>query len=288
MKKAAVFILLGQSNAVGHGLPMDEQDKLLSPLSHVFGLSRERNQSFDISELTWSGYTSYGMNLGETQDNTYSVANLLARQWEAAIDAGVTLPPLYIVHIAIGAQGITEGYMWNPRYEKKLIPGKLGTADISLTLLTTHILSLLRESLRKQDLEPEFIGIHWRGGENDFYAGSEKYRDVLMDNYLDMFDQFYAALGEKPPVVLHRLACVDRPGCQIALDNLHYINHVFDMLAQMYDNISVFDVRRAPQYVPDIRCNGIFKEDAVHFTTEVNRWVAEEILRSYLTQSNMP
>lgn len=30
--KAAVFILLGQSNAVGHGLPMDEQDKISVPL----------------------------------------------------------------------------------------------------------------------------------------------------------------------------------------------------------------------------------------------------------------
>ena len=29
MKKAAVFILLGQSNAVGHGLPMAEEDKIL-------------------------------------------------------------------------------------------------------------------------------------------------------------------------------------------------------------------------------------------------------------------
>ena len=28
-KKNAVFILLGQSNAVGHNLPMREQDKLI-------------------------------------------------------------------------------------------------------------------------------------------------------------------------------------------------------------------------------------------------------------------
>ena len=27
--KAAVFILFGQSNAVGHGIPMEEKDKIL-------------------------------------------------------------------------------------------------------------------------------------------------------------------------------------------------------------------------------------------------------------------
>jgi hypothetical protein len=30
-KKAAVFILLGQSNAVGHGIPMKEEDKIYKP-----------------------------------------------------------------------------------------------------------------------------------------------------------------------------------------------------------------------------------------------------------------
>ena len=31
-KKAAVFILLGQSNAVGHGVPMQEKDVIKSAL----------------------------------------------------------------------------------------------------------------------------------------------------------------------------------------------------------------------------------------------------------------
>ena len=78
-KKAAVFIILGQSNAVGHALPMKEEDKIPSPLKNVFGLDRKDNQSFDNKALVWSGYTSFGMNLAEEQDNTYSVTNCLAR-----------------------------------------------------------------------------------------------------------------------------------------------------------------------------------------------------------------
>ena len=108
-----VFILLGQSNAVGHDLPMQEQDKIKIPLKNVFGLSRVHNQSYDHASLVWDGYVSAGMNLAEEQDDTYSLANCLARRWQDAIDGGVTLPDLYIVHIAIGAQGVTERYMWS-------------------------------------------------------------------------------------------------------------------------------------------------------------------------------
>jgi hypothetical protein len=80
MKKIAVFMLFGQSNAVGHAMPMDEKDYINVPLKNVFGLNRDPNQSYDITELKFTGYTSFGMNLAETQDNTYSVANCLARR----------------------------------------------------------------------------------------------------------------------------------------------------------------------------------------------------------------
>ena len=54
-KKAAVFVLLGQSNAVGHGIPMAEKDIIKLPLKNVFGLARNDNQSYDKDKLYWSG-----------------------------------------------------------------------------------------------------------------------------------------------------------------------------------------------------------------------------------------
>ena len=69
--RAAVFILIGQSNAVGHGVPMESDDKICRPLKNVFGLKRETNQSFENDKLYWSRYTSDGMNLAEEQDDTY-------------------------------------------------------------------------------------------------------------------------------------------------------------------------------------------------------------------------
>lgn len=165
--KAAVFILLGQSNAVGHALPMRPEDRIEVPLKNVFGLSRELNQSFDNTKLDWSGYTSCGMNLAETQDHTYSVANCLASLWQAQIDSGSDLPDLYIIQIAIGAQGVLPEYMWHPDYEKQLIPGKLGTVNISLFPYCMHIFSLLDDSFHAMGKDYQIIGLHWRGGEND-------------------------------------------------------------------------------------------------------------------------
>lgn len=285
--KAAVFILLGQSNAVGHGIPMENKDKIRKPQKNVFGLKREYNQSFEISSLRWSGYTSGGMNLAEEQDHTYSLANCLADLWQKEIDSGNknNLPDLYIVQIAIGAQGITDGYMWNPTYEKKLIPGVLGTVDISLYPFTVHILSLIGKSLNEQGKTPEIMGVHWRGGENDTTASAELLNNSLKKTYYALFDGFCDALGKKVPIVLHKMVSYDRcldldPSCE-SLEKLHYINGVFEQLSSENENISVFDVCDAPHYTSGIRGNGIFIEDAVHYTPQTNRWVAEQILNNY-------
>ncbi len=285
-KKAAVFILLGQSNAVGHGIPMNEKDIIKTPLTNVFGLSRKENQSFENTELVWSGYTSFGMNLAEEQDNTYSIANCLAALWQKHIDKGnkANLPDLYIIQIAIGAQGVTDGYMWYPDREKKLIPGKLGTVDISLFPFCEHIFGLLDDSFAKMDMEYEIIGLHWRGGENDTSASKEYLIQNLEGIYAKIFDTFDHILGT-PPTVLHKLVCHDRMNfldpTGRRLKNMNYINEVFDDLQKNYENISVFDPANAPQFIPDVRGNGLFIEDAVHFTPEVNRWVAENILKKY-------
>lgn len=284
-KKAAVFILLGQSNAVGHGVPMKEEDVISSPLKNIFGLSREKNQSFDIKRLSWSGYTSFGMNLAEEQDNTYSVVNCLATLWQKHIDKGNEqgLPDLYIIQIAIGAQGITEGYMWHPDREIKLIPGKLGEVNISLYPFAKHIFSLLETSFEEMNMDFEVIGFHWRGGENDATASKEMLEKNLFGIYQRMLEDFCPLL-QNPPVILHKLCCPDRMkelGGE-ALSNMHFINEVFEGLSEKFDSLEIFDPTKAPQFVPHLRGNGIFIEDAVHFTPEVNSWVAECILKKFL------
>ena len=71
MAKKQVFVMLGQSNALGHGLPMAPEDRIEKPLNNVWGLHREPNQRYDPESLCWSGYTSCDMNLAEQQDENH-------------------------------------------------------------------------------------------------------------------------------------------------------------------------------------------------------------------------
>jgi hypothetical protein len=285
--KAAVFILLGQSNAVGHKVPMEIKDQICAPLKNVFGLKREDNQSFTNKELYWSGYTSDKMNLAEEQDHTYSVANCLARLWQSEIDSGnkCNLPDLYIVHIAIGGQGVKKRFMWNPDYEKKLIAGKLGQVDISLYPFTVHILSLLKKSLKKLGKTDIFTTIHWRGGEEDATTSKKVIEPVLKGIYDLLFNGFYTAIGDRVPTVLHKIVAYERyldlkPSGEW-LESMNCVNQVFGELCDENKNMTIFDVKKAPQFIPNVRGNGIFLEDVIHYTPETNIWVAEQILSNY-------
>lgn len=286
-RKAAVFILLGQSNAVGHGVPMAEEDIISTPLKNVYGLSREKNQSFENDRLYWDNYVSAGMNLAEEQDNTYSVANQLASLWQKHIDAGnkAGLGDFYIIQIAIGAQGVTEGYMWNPAYPHKMIPGKLGTVDISLFEFSSHIFSLLDGSFRERNIDYEIIGLHWRGGENDTTAETDGLFGILEKTYTEIFDEFCARLN-CPPIYLHRLIVKDRcfdldPTGEMYL-RMGLINAVFEKLCEIYPNVSMFDIRKSSLYREAERGNGVFIDDAVHFTPEANLYVAQKILDDHI------
>ncbi len=287
-KKVAVFIILGQSNAVGHGIPMAPEDVIRDPLPNVYGLSRELNQSFDHTELVWSNYISAGMNLGEAQDDTYSIPNLLARTWQNGINAGADVPDLYIVHIAIGAQGVSEKYMWYPDRPPVMIPGGPFEVDISLFPFTMHILSLLDDSFGSTGMEYEVIGLHWRGGEQEVLVDREYLETRLKGIYERMVDGFNEVLGA-PPIYFHLMACPDAmanfDSVGTALSNMHYINGIFEELCRKYGNLSLFDPKTLPQYVPNVRGNGLFIEDMIHYTKEVNRQMAEDILRDYMEKS---
>jgi len=272
-KNAAVFILLGQSNATGHATPMAEEDKILSPLKNVFGLSREKNQSFDNKELFFTGYTSFGMNLAEEQDNTYSLANCLARRYQNEIDNGNTkLPDLYIVQIAIGAQGVTKGFMWNPNYEKKLIPGMLGTCDIALFPYTVHILSLLNNYFDSINKNMTIMGFHWRGSEEDELKSIGELETELKDEYDILFNGFKTALRKDYVVTLHKVRSdyyeenYDPNGEH--KKSMEYIQSFFDNLANNSNEFEVFDPISIPFYVKDDKNHGIYLDDHVHFTKE--------------------
>ncbi len=283
MKKIAVFMLFGQSNATGHAMPMEEKDIIKEPLKNVFGLNREPNQSFDTEKLKFTGYTSYGMNLAENQDNTYSVANCLAKRWQSDIDNGAELPDLYIIHISIGAQGIYG--MWNPDRPKKLIPGRLGDCDISMYPLAIHVLTLFKKFMDENEMEPDYVGVHWRGGEQEFWQGIPQLQDRLKPLYVRLINGIRGAVCAEAPFVFHRMPFVqvtknaDPTGK--CFDSMNYINGVFEELSNEIPSVSVFDVRRCPFYDENAWDFGIFCGDLIHYLGKTNDWVAQDILEEY-------
>ena len=70
------------------------------------------------------------------------------------------------------------------------------------------------------------------------------------------------------------------------LRRMHYINRVFEALAERY-GASIFDASKAPQFIKDVRGNGIFIGDCVHYKPEVNDWVAKEILAGYVAKKGI-
>lgn len=278
--KAAVVFLSGQSNATAHKQFLPEKDRVYEPMKNVFSLDRNPNQSFDIDDVVWSGWTSGGKNLGESQDHTASFAYFLAKKWQTAIDAGAELPDLYIVHISIGSQGIING-MWNRDKEKVLNPGTGADIDISLLPLAIHIQSLAMKNLCNEGKNPEVIGWHWIGSESEI--GKEAYyRDDFRERYDYHFDVMRKSMGGDVPTYIYRI-CVLRD-CEkygIPTEAEEKVNAELERQAERI-GATLVDPRNSPFWRDDEFLFGVLYEDNAHYLPCVQEWFADEFLNKVI------
>jgi len=276
---APLLIVMGQSNAHAHATKLPENEIITSPLKNVHGLSRDFNQAYGLDDVTWSGFTTGGMNLGETQDHTCCLANVFAAKWQAAIDGGAELPDLYIIQISIGAQGVAEfevhGWnMWYPMRELILKPGPLGTCDISLYMLATEILSLASMNLLASGKHPRVIGLHWNQWETEASTGSRAL-NMMEENFKNLFWGFFTALGSNAsgkgvPLYLYRALTGNYPE-----DRLARVNTVLDGFTASLADCRVLDLRESALYDDTPKTHGIFMDDGIHYTPAAHRWFAE-------------
>ncbi|MBQ8508440.1 MAG: hypothetical protein IJ493_00860 [Clostridia bacterium] len=276
---APILIVLGQSNAHAHATQLPAGERIETPLKNVHGLSREFNQYYDIDDVTWSGFTSGGMNLGETQDHTCCLANVFAAKWQAAIDAGEQLPDLYVIQVSIGGQGIAEfevhGWnMWYAMREPKLKPGPFPEADISLYPLTTNILSLAMINLIAAGKRPRVIGLHWNHFETECHTGSRALNQAE-ENYKNLFWGFFTALGSDQtgkgiPLYLYRPLTENYEP-----NRLEKMSALFDGFASTYADCRILDLRESGLYNDTPKTHGIFQNDGIHYTPDAHRWFAE-------------
>lgn len=276
---APLLIVLGQSNAHAHATHLPESEIIREPLKNVHGLTREYNQYYDLTDVTWSGFTTGGMNLGEDQDDTCCLANYFAAMWQRAIDGGAKLPDLYIIQISIGAQGIApyevNGWnMWYPMREPKLKPGKLWECDISLYPLTTEILSLAVMNIITAGKKPQVIGLHWNQWETEAHTGSKALNEAR-DNFRNLFWGFFTALGSNEhgdniPLYLYRPLSENYEPNRIVK-----LNDIFDGFAKEYDDCRILDLRDSALYNDTPHTHGIFQDDGIHYKPESHHWFAE-------------
>ncbi len=276
---APLLVVLGQSNAHAHSTKLPENEIISVPLKNVWGLDREYNQAYGLDDVTWTGFTTGGMNLGETQDHTCCLANLFAKKWQNTIDNGADLPDLYVIQISVGAQGVAEfemhgNNMWWPFRELILKPGPLGECNISLYPLTTEILSLAVVNLTMQGKKPQVIGLHWNQWETEVHTGSKALNDAKA-NFENLFWGLFTALGSDKtgkniPFYLYR-AITDN----YEPSRLDRMNEILDGFRDSLADCRIIDARESELYNDTPKTHGIFMPDGIHYTPEANRYFTE-------------
>lgn len=270
---AAVIFILGQSNAHAHEQFMRDEDKITTPLKNVFSLDRNPNQTLHPHGVVWSGYTTAGKNLAETQDHTCCFAYYFASMWQQAIDNGARLPDLYIVQMSIGSQGIKNG-MWNKNKEECLIPGALGTVDISLYPMFMRTAHAVMRDLNERFAHLAVLGIQWLGSEQDAHPGgysSEDFRAL----YDDFFTEIPAAVGADTPVRIYRLCCYNFSDSPEWAQGVATVNAELDRQAKLH-GFEVTSAEYSPFWDRSSPTLGVFAPDNAHYLAKVQHWFAEQ------------
>ncbi|MDW7658785.1 MAG: hypothetical protein SCM11_16575, partial [Bacillota bacterium] len=183
------------------------------------------------------------------------------------------------IQISIGAQGLhdTKGEknnMWNPYRAVKLIPGSLGTVDISLFPFSLHILKLAMDNLRRSRQNPVVIGLHWSAG-NDSGLAQDK-RDDLDSLYHVLFAGFREAIGQVCTIYLEKLLHRNRlKDLGLPEEGMHFENALYRKMADHDERIQIISAEDSPYWQDGTVTNGIFVDDHVHYTAEMQIWFAE-------------
>lgn len=276
----AVVYIMGQSNAHAHAQPMNEEDIISEPMKNVHMLATEHNQSFDVTDVVWSGFSSYDGNLGETQNCTYSMASFLAKKWQAMIDGGAKLPDLYIVQISIGGQMIVGGE-WDPDYDLPhvLTPGVAGICEIALYNFSMHILPVIHQNLTRNFKNPQAIGLHWIGSEGDCFPGSYT-KPNFHEIYVNFFNNMIKATGFDCPLYLYKVVRIKHTIKNgHPLEGVEAINNEFEYLTKNMKDCYMVSAQDADFFDPSLDTDNIFSPDMSHYNRYTQEWFADHFLK---------
>lgn len=283
---APILVVLGQSNAYGHGTSLPNNLRNTVGFSNVKGLDRRTHNSVGISNVIWSNYKTQGYLIGYSMDNTYNVIGEFSRMWQNEIDKGTNLPDLYVIHIGAGSQGIAEIEKSNCN---NWWPGKA----YSLYPLTNVILDKAIKNLRSQGRNSRIIGIHWNQWETEVWTGSDlalggnnaQAITGALSNYTNLFNGFFNTLKTRHiPIYLY----YPRSGVYRNSKGMIKITETLQTLVDTNEendtNFKFIDAAHSPYWnasnwtVEKANASpatfGIFQGDNVHYNGQVQKWFA--------------
>ncbi|MFE2722610.1 discoidin domain-containing protein [Kitasatospora sp. NPDC059327] len=284
---APVLIVLGQSNAVGSGVPIQDAADVAQckAFGHVKGLDRTNNRVTGAESATWSPYTCAGSNLGKEYNGgrSYHVASATALRWERAVTAGVALPDLHVIHVAWGSQGIQEASAPDNRWW----PDRDPTDVESLFPLTVNTIANGLRALREAGKRPRIIGMHWNQWEAEADARSTISADQVQRAFLGVLGPLQTVTGGTSfPVFLYRPRAATKGPIRT-----QYITDALTGLAarpapnpyRLLDAAQAVSATGTPLYDPAIPRNfGIFY-DGIHYTRAVQEWFADQQWKTVFT-----
>ena len=279
-KECAVVYIMGQSNAHAHCQVMAEEDIIKEPMKNVWKLDTKDNQSYDVKNVKWSGFTSYDYNLGETQNCTYSMASFLAKKWQKRIDDGEALPDLHIVQISIGGQMIVGG-MWEPNYSRAyaMRPGTWEVCEIALYEWSMFILPLIAKDLKERFDIVHSLGLNWIGGEGDTYPGSYD-RKYFKELYEKVFRGLIEATGFDTPLYLYDIVRKKHMEQKnMSTEGIDAVNAEYRELQKIIPNCHIVNPHDAPNYHPSRLDDGLFMGDLSHYIKTTQEWFADNFLK---------
>ncbi|MEJ7139329.1 FG-GAP repeat domain-containing protein [Amphibiibacter pelophylacis] len=287
-KDAAVLIVLGQSNAEGWTTSLSPSEiAARSNLANVHGLPRGANLKVNAQSITWAPYSVSDSNLGDNYNGGASIhlAGEFAQRWQQAINNGQKLPDLYVVHIAWGGQGFGPGTGTDNRWSPSRNP-----ADVqSLYPLARRTLALAAQNLIGQGKRVRVIGLHWNQWETDNQAGWMNSAADAQNGFAAQLNGIASALGEADfPIYLYRprSTIYSRRFYGGNLTKFNYIAQGLTQLASSGGKFRLLDAADAvsatgarlfnPSGAATGERYGIFQDDTVHYTPDVQRWFARK------------
>ncbi|MFE2728776.1 discoidin domain-containing protein [Kitasatospora sp. NPDC059327] len=279
-KDAPVLIVLGQSNAVGSGVPIQDAADVAQckAFGRVKGLNRTNNRVTGAESATWSPYTCAGSNLGQEYNGgrSYNVATATALRWERAVTAGAALPDLHVIHVAWGSQGIQEADGINNRWW----PDRDPTDVESLFPLTVNTIANGLRALREAGKQPRVIGIHWNQWEAEVTARSTISADHMQQAFLKVLEPLRTIAGATTaPVFLYR----PRSNHYNATLKAHVTDALTGLAARpapnpyrLLDPAEAVSATGTPLYDPAIPRNLGIYNDGIHYTRAVQEWFADQ------------